>query len=119
VQFERRRDGRYNGRLITPQADTINVEAVDAPDTSAAARRQYAGTYYSAEADARFVVTDSAGALRMSREWPQASAVLRPSYKDGYVSPVGNLLFTRGRNGAITGFTLTFSRVRNLRFVKQ
>ena len=88
-------------------------------DTSAPARAQYAGTYYSDEADARFTVLDSAGTLRIRRTMPEANAVLRPAYRDGFSSPAGNVVFTRGTNGRVNGFLLTLPRVRNLRFVRQ
>ena len=116
--FSRRADGRFNLRIVQPNGDTIAIEAVDEPDTNAAARAQYVGTYYSDEANATFTVLDSAGAVRIHRA-PDANAILRPAYRDGFTSAAGTVVFTRDGSGRVNGFLLTLPRVRNLRFVKR
>jgi hypothetical protein len=116
VHFDRRRDGRYDLRIVTPAHDTVPADFVPEPDTSAAALAAFVGTYYSDEADATLTVeVDSTGGL-VARRAPAARARLRPLYRDGFGSPAGRLVFVRDAAGSVTGMLLTASRVRNLRF---
>jgi CubicO group peptidase (beta-lactamase class C family) len=116
VHFDRRRDGGYDLRIVTPAHDTVPADLVQEPDTSAAALAAFAGTYYSDEADATLTFeVDSTGAL-IGRRAPAARARLRPLYRDGFGSPIGRLVFVRDAAGGVTGLLLTTSRVRNLRF---
>ena len=119
VHFDRRPDGRYGLRIITPANDTVPADFVADPDTSAAALAAFTGTYYSDEADATLTVeADSTGGL-IGRRAPAARARLRPVYRDGFGSPIGRLVFVRDAAGGVTGLLLTTSRVRNLRFRRQ
>jgi CubicO group peptidase (beta-lactamase class C family) len=115
VHFDRRRDGHYDLRLVTPTSDTVPADFVEEADTSRAALRGLVGTYYSDEADATLTIeADSTGL--MARRAPDARARLRPRYRDGFESPAGMLLFTRDARGRVTGMSLTAPRVRNLKF---
>lgn len=116
VHFDRRPDGRYDFRVVTASGDTVRAEAVDEPDTAAAARAQYVGTYYSDEADVRLVVADSGGVLQLRRF--DRGGPMRAVYRDGFMSPLGVVVFTRAGASRVDGFRLTLPRVRNLRFRK-
>ena len=41
---------------------------------------------------------------------------LTPVIKDGYTSPTGFVMFTRGSDGKINGFNVSASRMKRIRF---
>ncbi len=75
-----------------------------------------AGTYYSAEADARWVLAVRDGQLRLKR--PRADEeTIRPAFADAFtVRQLTALRFTHDAAGRVTGFTVSSGRVRRLRF---
>ena len=74
----------------------------------------YAGEYYSAEADASVSMLNESGAVIMFAR-PSNRAPLRPIYADGFTGLGSFIKFTR-KNGKVDGFLVTSGRVRNLRF---
>ena len=124
VLFERRRDGRYDLRIVTPAGDTVPADPVAPADTSRAALTALIGTYVSDEADMTATIeADTAaggggggGGGLVARRAPDTRVRLRPIYRDGFASPAGVFVFTRDARGRVTGLLLTAPRVRNLRF---
>ena len=116
--FNRRTDGRYDVRIVSPAGDSVPADWVADADTSRAALAAYAGTYESSVAEATMrVAPDSAGALTVTRvSVPGGPWRLRPLYRDGFAIPAGVLVFTRDARGRVSGFRFTTGRVRNLRF---
>ncbi len=80
--------------------------------------KEYAGRYYSDELDIRYDITVKSGALLVetSRSEPVPGD---PQKKDVFsIGGFARIRFQRDTNGAVTGFTVTTGRVRNLRFVR-
>ena len=80
--------------------------------------KEYAGRYYSDELDIRYDLSVKSGALlvRSSRGEP---VPCEPQKKDVFAAGgFARFRFQRDANGAITGFTVTTGRVRNLKFAK-
>lgn len=111
----RGRDGRPQRVVMVAGGDTVAYLPVGAaPDSAALAA--YAGEYRSAEADVtvRLAVDGSRLVIQMA---PEGRMVLTPLYDDGFSGGGNTILFTRDR-GRITGFGVTVSRARNVRFEK-
>jgi CubicO group peptidase (beta-lactamase class C family) len=74
----------------------------------------YAGTYYSEELGATYVVTATDSTLSLRTRMGEAVTV-RPAYLNVFDGRY-LLRFTRDRNGRVTGFGASTGRVRNVRF---
>jgi hypothetical protein len=115
---------RFNGSrvrdiLMISGSDTTTYVPATPPDTSAAALRAYAGSYWSEELDFPLdVVVDSGRVVVKQR--PNQRLALRPLYRDAFsAAGAGNIIFTRDRAGRIDGFGVWAGRVRNLRFTRR
>ncbi len=104
-------------QLVVGGQDAGEFRRMEPFDLPAGGLAVYGGAYSSEELDVtyRIAVRDSALVIRGPRglEWAAT-----PSYQDGFVvSPINAILkFTRGAGGAITGFSISTDRVRNLAF---
>lgn len=109
-------DGGF--REIRAGKDTMqyrSVEFSNINNNGAAAR--YAGEYYSEEADARLIIEAQGTTVTLVQKI-DAKFVLTPQYKDGFDSPFGPLYFERDGQNKISGFKISTSRARNIRFTK-
>lgn len=87
--------------------------------TSPALLAPYAGSYYSEELDARYVLVARDSVLAVEHR-KLDDAQLRPEFADGFSSNFGSMIvFTRDAKQRITGFTLSDGRVRGVRFVRE
>jgi CubicO group peptidase (beta-lactamase class C family) len=77
----------------------------------------YAGVYASEEAETTLRVVVENGSLVMHRR-PDASFVLKPTYKDAFACSLGSVRFLRDANTKITALSLSGSRVWDLRFTR-
>jgi hypothetical protein len=77
---------------------------------------EYAGDYYSEEAEAKFHVATKNGKLFIQQK-PKSELTLSPTYKDGFESPAGIIYFER-ENGRIISFKVSVGRARNVEFKK-
>ncbi len=119
VLFDRRSDGRYDLRVVTPAGDTVRADWVAAPDTGGQSLAGFVGTYSSDEANTTVEVrVDSAGGLILHRD-PDLHMALRPAYRDAFRSPAGVFVFGRNPAGQVSEVRFTGSRVRNLRFLRR
>jgi CubicO group peptidase (beta-lactamase class C family) len=75
----------------------------------------YEGTYYSADAEATFVVEVVDGELTLKRR-PAWVTTLRPQAEDTFASGVGTIRFIRDVSGAVTQLSVQQARVYDLRF---
>ncbi len=82
--------------------------------------QEFTGEYYSAELGVLYTVTVHEGSLRL--RYPRGDMRLQMTLPDTFAAPEDSLFqslrYTRSPDEAITGFTITTGRVRNLRFVK-
>jgi len=92
-------------------------ERVPAADVKPRPLTDYAGAYVSDEAEVTYVAAVEGDALVLRRR-PRAVLRLTPVYADGFRAPIGFVRFTRGADGAVTGFHVTQARVWKLVFEK-
>lgn len=114
-------NGTTGLRVLHPNGDAVPYgrEEEAAPQT-AALLAEYAGEYWSYEAEAasRIVVEDGKLVLKAGSD---ISAALTPLYADGFEAEEDGFLvrFTRNGNGKISALTLGLDRVRALRFERR
>ena len=121
VLFDRRSDGHYDLRIVSPAADTVRADWVDEPDTSRQALAGLFGSYTSDEANTTIEVrpdSTGGGGLILHRD-PDLHLPLRPAYRDGFRGAGGMFVFVRNAAGQVTEMRYTTGRVRNLRFARQ
>jgi hypothetical protein len=121
VLFDRRADGHYDVRVVTPAADTVRADWVEASDTNRQALAGFVGSYSSEEANTTVEVRPDSGGrggLILHRD-PDLHMALRPVYRDGFRSPAGMFVFVRNAAGQVTEMRFTTGRVRNLRFARR
>lgn len=112
-------DGKAGMRLLTVDGDVIPHDRVEEAAPTAAQLAEYAGEYWSGEAEATYRIVVEDGKL-VAKARPEFSAALTPLYADGFQTEHGWLVrFTRDRNGKVSGFTFGLDRVRALRFEKR
>ncbi len=78
---------------------------------------EYAGTYISDEAGAKYTIRVQDGKL-MANVGPGNEILLSPTYKDGFSTRAGTIYFKR-TYGKISGFAIYSSRARNVVFIKK
>ncbi|HYF30920.1 MAG TPA: serine hydrolase domain-containing protein [Chitinophagaceae bacterium] len=109
-------DHRRNGLLfVTAGKDSIYFTPVDSAKIDSKTQNEYVGEYYSAEAEARYIVYTKDGKLFVQLK-PQAPIELRPTYKDGFDTFFGNVYFERDRRNKIVNFKVSSGRARNVEF---
>jgi hypothetical protein len=94
--------------------DSNHFEEI-APAPTKVTLADYVGRYVSDELDVELNIIVHEGKLMLVRR-PEESMDLRPSYLDGFVSPLGSLRFTRDARGAVSGFGIFSSRALDIRF---
>jgi hypothetical protein len=77
---------------------------------------QYAGEYYSEEAEAKIYVTRKGDKVYLLQK-PKTELILTPTYADGFESPIGIVYFEK-ENDKITGLKISVGRARNVAFKK-
>lgn len=109
--------GSKGFRLVNSQKDSVYFSRVDSV-ASNANMTEYAGTYYSQEADVSYSVLVKNNQLTLHLASPNTDLSLNPTYKDGFDTPIGNIYFERDNRNNITGFKVSISRARNVSFSK-
>ena len=103
--------------LISTARDSILFTRMQAPDLTPAKMQEYVGEYYSDEAACRFIVRLKNNELVLIQE-PSREFKLSPTYKDGFESPLGTILFEQNKNKKITKLSISIARARNIQFDK-
>jgi CubicO group peptidase (beta-lactamase class C family) len=112
-------DGKAGLRLLTLDGDAIPHDRAEEAAPTAAQLAEYAGEYWSGEAEAAYRIVVEDGKL-VAKARPEFSAGLKPLYTDAFQSEHGWLVrFTRDGSGKVSGFTFGLSRVRALRFERR
>jgi hypothetical protein len=103
--------------IITGAKDSVYFSSVSPASFTAESLGEYAGEYYSDEAQVSYTVAVEQGKL-IIRQSPKTSVTAMPTYKDAFDTPVGPLYFERGKRNSVTGFKVSVSRARNVSFKK-
>jgi CubicO group peptidase (beta-lactamase class C family) len=119
LEFHRRNgDGRWLVRIEVEGESSRDLEPVDLVTPGPAELTEYAGSYYSEELQATYVlVLEGDKLVFKQRGAPQTGLV--PTVKDSFAVGALTVNFTRDARGGITGFKLNAGRVRNLQFVRR
>jgi CubicO group peptidase (beta-lactamase class C family) len=110
----------------------LRVETEDRPEAvlftpvvpTAAERQQYVGSYYSPELDVTWSVVQEHGRLMLTgfkaSSLVDLSGELEPAMRDAFGVNNGGayIRFTRDARGRVTGFGLSASRMRDIRFTR-
>lgn len=110
---------RFGPGSVTNVAAKVTLQRMGAPDASRARLAGYVGRYRSEELDVEWSIAlggDTALVLSRRRTPDQR---LTPLYADGFGGGVGNIRFTRGKDGRVDGFLLTSGRIRHIRFERR
>ena len=102
--------------FINAAKDSIYFTAVDSANLNEKSMNDYAGEYYSDEAETKFIVTVKNGKLVLAQK-PRTEIQLSPTYKDGFESPAGIVYFQR-ENNKIINLKVSVGRARNVEFRK-
>ncbi|MEO7367148.1 MAG: serine hydrolase domain-containing protein, partial [Gemmatimonadaceae bacterium] len=108
------RTGRGRIRTWADGSDTTYYVPVDAP-RPATSFGEYAGSFYSAEADAAASILVENGKVVLF-ERPSDKIPLSPVYADGFDADGSYVKFVRDSEGQVNGFLVTSGRARNVRF---
>jgi len=100
--------------LINGAMDSIYFSKVDSAKLDERSMAEYAGEYYSSEAEAKFFVQLKNGKLVMIQK-PKTEFQLTPTYRDGFETPAGIVYFEREKN-KIINFKISVGRARNVEF---
>ena len=109
--------GRPAASLDTEGSPPIRLDPVPAFEPTEAELAHYLGTYRSDEAEATYTVAMEEGEMVIRDRWGRSQSV-RPLYPDAFGTGRGTVIFRRGASGAVTGFSLSQSRVWDLQFRK-
>ena len=114
-----RRDGaRVRDVLVVSDGDTTRFEPTATWSPSVAQLAAYAGSYWSDELETRFKVVVRDGALVVQQRLGD-EVKLAPTFADGFTSPVGAVIFSRGAGGGVNGFGVWAGRIRDVRFRRE
>lgn len=105
-------------RFTVEGSDGNRFDYVRTPPVTptAAQLKEYAGTYASDEAMARYTVSVDGGKLKIAtRGWPDGDATVAPAYKDAFTTGGFLVRFRRGADGRINAMSLADNRMRDLR----
>src|SRR4030095_14871935 len=102
--------------FINSAKDSIYFTAVDSAKLDEKAMNEYAGEYYSDEAEAKYYLQVKNGRLVMLQK-PKTEFQLTPTYKDGFETPAGIVYFEREKN-KIINLKISVGRARNVEFKK-
>ena len=114
--FETAAGGPARIKTWSDGGDTTYYVSAGAP-LPAASFSEYAGDFYSAEADGRVSLSVEGGKLVLSQR-PDTRGEMQPIYRDGFTVLGTYVKFTRGSDGKVDGLLATSERARNVRFDK-
>jgi CubicO group peptidase (beta-lactamase class C family) len=119
VRFQNRGEGeRPLMHLSIDRQKSYVFEPVKLVAPTSAELAEYAGEYYSDEAQASYKIGAENGRLVVTaRRWP--NLVLTPALKDEFLSAGFNFDFTRDPQNRVNGFLMDTDRSINVRFVKR
>ena len=109
-------DGRQLGVFNTPTGRVL-LEPVGEFVPTAADLLEYAGTYWSEEAEATYVVEVEGEQLVIKSRY-SSRVELTPAYLDAFASQGRTAIFRRNGSNQVNGMSLSLGRVWDLRFQK-
>lgn len=120
VTFEELKEGKYNRLTLHQIGMNIPAQRIVLPEYSKKDFAEYEGNYYSEELGIAFLLVFEKNGLVVKHR-KHDDVALSMNKKDNFAGNqwwCGKLVFERDTQNKISGFRLTGSRVRNLKFVK-
>lgn len=102
-------------RVARESVEDDIYEPVEASAPAAAELAEYAGDYYSPDAETALTAAIEEGKLVLRRR-PNSRFPLTPLYKDAFQSSLGLVRFIRSSSGRVTELSLRQDRVYDMRF---
>lgn len=100
-------------KLVKPPIKTHNIPDANKPLSD------FAGVYYSPEAEAAFTITEKNGMLQLVQQPAIDFRLISKRQTDHFTCPFGTVQFERDGNNKVTGFRVSLDRARRVAFVKQ
>jgi CubicO group peptidase (beta-lactamase class C family) len=119
IRIERSANGTRRLRISPPNRPVQLMDSIEAFAPTPAQLADFAGSYYSEELDATYLLSLEGGTLQaVNRD--ERKRPLLPSYTDSFSMMGGaQLEFQRDAQGRPSGFALHAGRIRNVRFVRK
>lgn len=115
VKFSRGKNAGFI--FMNTSLDSVQFVKVDSAKMNPELMKEYVGDYYSEDANTKYTIKIKDGKLVLSQP-PTFEIPLTATYVDGFDTPVGPMLFSRGKDKKINGFGVSVSRARNVPFTK-
>lgn len=124
VEFTARSPGApaRSARLLIGSGEGSEAVRFTPVTPTAAALRAYAGSYYSPELDITWPVAVEDGRLVLKAKPSSLTEVagpLTPALRDAFTAGGAFIQFTRDKAGRVTGFGVSASRMRDIRFERE
>jgi CubicO group peptidase (beta-lactamase class C family) len=120
LTFENPNQGRYSKIILHQNGQNLTAQRIDLVKINPAELKEYEGNYYSEELGTFYTIAIIDTALHVShRRNPDVN--LNFAKKDSFTGDqwwFAKVVFTRDKSNHVSGFLLTGSRVRNLKFAK-
>jgi CubicO group peptidase (beta-lactamase class C family) len=113
------KDPAHELQLRIGNDDSMTAARFASAAPSAAQLQDYTGTFYSPELDVTWPLVVDQGKLAIRdqhRKFETKIQPVEPAMKDAFSGEAGLLRFTRDAAGKVTGFDLSASRMRGIRF---
>ncbi len=121
VIFEKDKSGKVTRFLLRQGSEEMPAKRIEALILKPEQLKEYIGDYYSEELGTTYTLVVDQGKL-IAQHRRNEDSVLSPTVIDEFAGSnwyFGKVQFTRAKNKRISGFRLSGSRVRNLRFDKK
>jgi len=121
VIFEKDKSGKVTRFLLRQGSEETPAKRIEALILKPEQLKEYLGDYYSEELGTTYTLVVDQGKL-IAQHRRNEDSVLSPTVIDEFAGSnwyFGKVQFTRAKNKRISGFRLSGSRVRNLRFDKK
>jgi CubicO group peptidase (beta-lactamase class C family) len=102
--------------VIQSGGDSVFFRRRDSAIVNDKTLSEYAGVFYSDNAEAKVKIELKSGKLVLSQMSGKSTIMLTPAYKDGFGAFGGFIFFERDNKDKVTGFLYSVGRARNMKF---
>lgn len=121
IVFEKDKTGKVNHFILIWGSTEMPAKRLEALSLKPDVLKEYAGEYYSEELETTYSLIIDQGKL-IAQHRRNEDIVLEPTGADQFAGNhwyLGKVQFTRAKDKKISGFRVTGSRIRNIRFDKK
>lgn len=111
------RAGKYRIDRTAGDGTSMQYDAVEPFAPTAEQQREFAGAFYSEEADVTYTIFEKEGKLTLRiGKWTEMP--IEPAFRDAFSMRMGQMIFERDGGGRVSSFSVQAGRVRNIRFTR-